>query len=571
MLWRPLPWLHSARAGCIACPRHRDIPDIRTIPWSQKKSISTHYLPIVKHIQLLESISIADRAKSRPTSEQAENQPAGEQTETQRANEVKVAGIVRSARWKKNIVFAHIHDGTTYEPLQAILPAELAAGKITNGAYVELTGNWQSSPAKGQSHELQVSSVDNVGPSDALEHPIQKASMTPQYLRTIPHMRIRTPLQTLIARARSQITKSVSEHFSTCGAVQVHPPLITSSDCEGAGEVFTVSAPKKSKDDAEHFFKEPKYLTVSSQLHLEAWSADLGDVWALSPTFRAEESDTGRHLAEFYMLEAEYRSTLDLEEVMSEVQSLVEVIASSVSDTSVGNELLKLYADRSHRPAGSEHMDLEARWEAIGPSEVEWPRITYTDAIQELVKAHNSKPSLFDYKPSWDDGLALEHERWIVDNLSQGPVFITHYPHHLKPFYMLPSSASDLSALTHRSQDSTGAISSTVACFDLLLPHGYAEAAGGSLREHRLEQLINAMRQKGLLKKATSPQESEYPGLQPGESLGNLQWYADLRRFGSSPHGGFGVGFDRLLAYLTGVGNVRDVVGFPRYWGSCRC
>ncbi len=557
MLWRPLPWLRSARAGCTAHRSRRGLLEIKTTAARiQKTTISSKAVPFISHAQLLQPDDLPEQAKSESTLE------------------VKVAGTVRSARWKKSIVFAHIHDGTTYEPLQAILPIDLATGSVTNGAYVELTGKWQPSPAKGQAHELHVTAIDNVGGSDALEHPIQKASMTPQYLRTVPHMRVRTPLQALLARARNELISSVQQHFNSQPkpAIQVHPPLITSSDCEGAGEVFTVSAPKKGKDDTEHFFKEPKYLTVSSQLHLEAWSADLGDVWALSPTFRAEESDTGRHLAEFYMLEAEFRSTLSLEDIMSQLQSLIRAIAFGLSNSSVGKDLLKLYADRTHRPEGCDHGGLRTRWTKIGPSEDDWHRITYTDAISELVKAQDAGASLFKIDPQFNDGLALEHERWIVDNIFHGmPTFVTHYPAHLKPFYMLPSNASDLSGLSVCSSDSRHPIPSIAACFDLLLPDGYAEVAGGSLREHRLEHLIHAMREKNLLKKATALHDSDYPYLHPGESLGNLQWYADLRRFGSSPHGGWGVGFDRLLAYLTGVGNVRDVVGFPRYWGSCRC
>ena len=556
MLWRPLPWLRFARAGYTARHPCRGLLENKRFGRIQKTELSSKAIPLLTHAQLLQPTDLEEQAKSKST------------------NDIKVAGTVRSARWKKSIVFAHIHDGTTYDPLQAILPIELATGNVSNGAYVELTGKWQPSPARGQSHELHVTAVDNVGLSDALEHPIQKASMTPQYLRTVPHMRVRTPIQALLARARSQLISSISQQFNSQSksVIQVHPPLITSSDCEGAGEVFTVSAPKKSKEDTENFFKEPKYLTVSSQLHLEAWSADLGDVWALSPTFRAEESDTGRHLAEFYMLEAEFRSTLSLESIMSQVQALIGAIATDLSNSTVGQDLLRLYADRSHRPEDSEHVGLQTRWTKVGSSDDAWLRVTYADAMQELVKAQGTNSLLFKNHPQYNDGLALEHERWIVENISHGmPTFVTHYPAHLKPFYMLPSTASDLSSLSKYSQDSPDAMASTVACFDLLLPHGYAEVAGGSLREHRLEHLISAMRRKGLLKKAASPEESEFPHLHPGESLGNLQWYADLRRFGSSPHGGFGLGFDRLLAYLTGVGNVRDAVGFPRYWGSCRC
>ena len=397
--------------------------------------------------------------------------------------------------------------------------------------------------------------------------------MTPQYLRTIPHMRIRTPFQALLARTRSHVITSISQHFEARSrpVIQVQPPLITSSDCEGAGEVFTVSAPRKTKNDSDHFFKEPKYLTVSSQLHLEAWSADLGDVWAVSPTFRAEESDTSRHLAEFYMLEAEYRSIDSVEDVMAQVESLIRTITSKLSDSNVGKELLAFYNDRKHRPFDAEEVSLADRWLKVGVASDGWPRITYTEAMHQVVSFHHANPGHFDHEPNWENGLALEHERWIVTNLGGNrPTFVTHYPQSQKPFYMLPSSTSETSSSTSTSQHPS-ASQATVACFDLLLPDGCAEVCGGSLREHRLEHLVDAMRTKGLLRTATGAQQSDYPYLQPGESLGNLQWYADLRRFGSSPHGGFGIGFDRLLAYLTGVPNIRDIVGFPRYWGSCQC
>ena len=222
------------------------------------------------------------------------------------------------------------------------------------------------------------------------ENPIQKAAMTTQFLRTIPHLRVRTSLQALLARARSHANSAVSQHFATRSrpVVQVQPPLITSSDCEGAGEVFTVTAPRTSKDDNNNFFKDTKYLTVSAQLHLEAWSADLGDVWALSPTFRAEESDTGRHLAEFYMLEAEYRSTNNLEDVMAQVESLIRGIASSFSSTTIGQELLTYYSDTKHRPSDVEDPKLADRWLKIDGSSEHWPRIAYADAMHEIAKYH---------------------------------------------------------------------------------------------------------------------------------------------------------------------------------------
>lgn len=409
--------------------------------------------------------------------------------------------------------------------------------------------------------------------------------MTADYLRTIPHLRMRTTFQSCILRTRSALLSIISRHFAEgfgenrLPVYQVHPPLITSSDCEGAGEVFTLTpkssqpvpaAPEGSTEkQAERlYFRDTKYLTVSSQLHLEAYAAELGDVYALSPTFRAEESDTPRHLAEFYMLEAEHRD-ITFGELLKGVNKLVSDIASGMQGHRVADELQKYYTDHKHRASDSEVVDLSDRWNRLTG---EYQIITYSDAMSELEKASEAKGGkLFARKPRWDQGLQLEHERWVVENLGNSlPVFVTHYPKLIKPFYMLPSIEENATAV-HESHQNSGNRGETVACFDLLLPMGYCEVAGGSLREHRLENLIDNMRNKGLVKKTTSSKDGDYPFLHPDESLGSLKWYADLRRFGSSPHGGYGLGFDRLLAYLTGVANVRDVVPFPRTWGRADC
>jgi asparaginyl-tRNA synthetase len=382
---------------------------------------------------------------------------------------------------------------------------------------------------------------------------------------------MRTPFQSLLVRTRSQMIQSVIKHFNEAEGgpiVQVHPPLITSSDCEGAGEVFTI-APKtsvpataetspQSPNPGELYFREPKYLTVSSQLHLEAYSAELGDVWTLSPTFRAEESDTPRHLSEFYMLEAEYRGLDTLEHLLSRAQKLIQAVALDLQQHRTGQELLDYYADPKRKGEESDAPDLRDRWARLSGT---WEVLSYSEVMAGLQEAHAASSNLFRYPPEWDKGLQLEHERWAVEHLSRGkPLFVTDYPKAIKPFYMRPSA----SQAEQRDK-------ATVACFDLLLPFGFCEVVGGSLREHGLEQLIRNMRAKGLLKKTTMQTEPLYPFLEPGESLGSLEWYADLRRFGSSPHGGFGMGFDRLLAYLTGVSNVRDVVAFPRTWGRADC
>jgi len=478
-------------------------------------------------------------------------------------SKVKIAGLVRSIRKQKRVAFAHISDGSTFQPVQAILSPDNAKD-LHNGAYVELDGLWKESPGAAQSHEMDVEKVLRVGESDVESSPIQKKSMTVDHLRMYPHLRLRLPLYSLLTRVRSQVISSVHE-FYTDEAVYVQPPIITSSDCEGAGEVFTVSpklhvTPQSGKEDKEqkHYFREQKYLTVSSQLHLEAFAAELGNVWTITSAFRAEESDTGRHLAELSLLEFEGRGITDLQELTHGVQRLIQHIVRRLLNHRASEELVSYYeSDKRHRLEDYVDPNLRTRWKAL--SEPNWLHITYADAMEALEAAAYRQPDTFKHAPTLDDGLSLEHERWIVQNLGRDrPVFVTHYPKKQKPFYMLPGPGG-----------ANGA--ETSACFDLLLPCGICEVVGGSLREHRLENLLQNMREKGLLSNHTglSEADTDYPYLRDGESLGSMSWYADLRRYGSSPHGGWGLGVERLIMYLTGVTNVRDIVTFPRTYKNC--
>lgn len=405
--------------------------------------------------------------------------------------------------------------------------------------------------------------------------PLQKKYQTSEFLRTIPHLRLRTPLNALLARFRSECLFGLAQYFrdhKNGAIVQVQPPVITSSDCEGAGEVFTISPRDQDagapKAQTELFFREPKYLTVSTQLHLEAYAAELGSVWTLSPTFRAEKSDTPRHLSEFYMLEVEINFVEKLEELMSFTEDLLRHMVDLTQST-VGDELLYLRKAAEANGETEQSLDLQSRWKDLSRKSP-WPRVSYTEAMQLLLDASSEHLVSFKYKPSWTTGLQLEHEKYLVESIGQGaPVFITDYPEAIKPFYMSPSSSTTNNLPTDPTR-------STVACFDLLLPE-VCEVVGGSLREHRLEHLIQNMREHNLLRARstpTSPTDSSgeaYPYLHPNEDLGALKWYADLRRYGSSPHGGFGLGFDRLLCFLTGVSNVRDMVPFPRYFGRADC
>ena len=373
---------------------------------------------------------------------------------------------------------------------------------------------------------------------------------------------------------RSECDFAFANFFRDRHFIRLQPPLITSSDCEGAGEVFTVSSnqstsptggsPEDPQTDNVPFFRDPKFLTVSSQLHLEAFVNEHQKVWTFSPTFRAERSDTPRHVSEFWMLEAEMQ-TESLHEVMELVEDMIRSLTLHLQGLGCIEELIRARRGSTHankmEPApGSEF--LEQRWQGLLRSS--WPRITYEDAIHRLQDAINTKQAEFQYQPSWGTGLQLEHERHLAETVGHGsPLFVTDYPSKIKPFYMLPSTMNITSEhIEHK----------TVSCFDLLLPD-MCEVVGGSLREHRTQHLTQAMRDNGLnvapetdgFHMGTSAQVS--PSLQKG----NLDWYVDLRRYGSVPHGGFGLGFDRLLGYLAGISNIKDVVPWPRYYGRCDC
>jgi asparaginyl-tRNA synthetase len=355
-------------------------------------------------------------------------------------------------------------------------------------------------------------------------------------------------------RFRSQSIAQITQFFANREFVQTHPPIITSSDCEGAGEVFTVAtgspaptAQGQDGSDDESFFRSPKYLTVSSQLHLEALAQSVGKVWTLSPTFRAEKSDTARHLSEFYMLEAEINFEEKASGIMDLIEDMLRDLTKGIYSTKTGQELLhgrRAGEGKAESQTTITSEILEIRWQGMmsGP----WPRISYSEAIEILQQSNEP----FKHKPTWGLGLQAEHERYIATAVGKGqPVFVTAYPKSIKPFYMMPSNG-----LTP--------LGETVECFDLLVPE-VCEIVGGSMREYRLPELIGAMKAHGIV-----PQDAD---LADGELLGGLRWYVDLRRWGSVPHGGFGLGFDRLLSYLSGAQNIREVVAFPRWVGRCEC
>jgi asparaginyl-tRNA synthetase len=377
----------------------------------------------------------------------------------------------------------------------------------------------------------------------------------------MPHMRPRLPFNSLLLRLRSQSIAHLTEFFANREFVQTHPPIITSSDCEGAGEVFKITTDSAdgekstslSPEDDGSFFRAPKYLTVSSQLHLEALAQSVGKVWTLSPTFRAERSDTSRHLSEFYMLEAEVSFVDELSSVMDLTEDMLRHMVTKLYNSKVGEEIIhgnRTGANATDSESVKLSAELESRWQGImnGP----WPRVTYAEAVDILQKSGQK----FKHKPVWGAGLQAEHERFIASSIGRGgPVFVTNYPREIKPFYMLPSAESPES-------------NPTVDCFDLLVPE-FCEIAGGSMREYRLPELLKSMRAHGLIKQDLQGDAIE--GALTDDALGGLKWYVDLRMWGSVPHGGFGLGFDRILGYLSGVPNIRDVVAFPRWVGRCDC
>ncbi|KAH8727118.1 mitochondrial carrier domain-containing protein [Phaeosphaeriaceae sp. PMI808] len=422
-----------------------------------------------------------------------------------------VKGYVRSVRKQKRIAFAAIGDGSTLQTVQAVLTPQLAE-ELSTGVAVIVSGKWMPSQGQGQPHELQVENIKILGDNDAATSPIQKKYQTSEYLRTVPHLRPRLPLNALILRLRSLITAQVTSYFARQDFVQCHPPIITSSDCEGAGEVFTVapealSTPNpgctNNAEPESMFFGSPKYLTVSSQLHLEALVHSVNKVWALSPTFRAEKSDTARHLSEFYMLEAELAFVDDLDVVMNVVEDMLRAVATELQSSGIGQELLEARARNEHTDFASvSHSTLAQRWQGLidGP----WPRITYNTAIQHLKDAVDQGKADFEYAPGHEDGLQTEHERYLAESVGHGgPIFVTDYPRNIKPFYMAPSTDSQLEGQT----------GSTVACFDLLVPE-LCELVGGSMREHRLPKLLKAMEDHGLGHMAETGSEASDKSLQ---------------------------------------------------------
>ncbi|KAG0706893.1 hypothetical protein DFH29DRAFT_898861, partial [Suillus ampliporus] len=436
---------------------------------------------------------------------------------------VQLNGWIKSVRRQKNVTFAVINDGSCASGLQAVLKSDTTPHNLTNGASVRICGNLVQSLGRRQSYELQVEAVDVLGECNPEAYPIQKQALPVEFLRDNAHLRARTDINASMLRLRDSVLRTLRTYFEAQDFHYVHTPILTSSDCEGGGETFRVSPasssppPGQPPDPSVHaeFFSQPAYLTVSSQLHLEALAASLSRVYTLSPCFRAERSQTNRHLAEFWMLEAEWA-------FINHVGDVCHVVEESLK-----NVLVQCRTENPLLWKDGDEAKLKSLEDSSRPGHA-WTRMTYTDAVKELERYHACSRIGFEFEPAWGRALQSEHERWLSERLVGGPVFVTDYPTSLKPFYMRANDGGE-----------------TVACFDLLVPF-IGELVGGSLREERFSHLVEAIQRHGL-------KEEEY------------RWYLDLRKYGSAPHGGYGLGFERLISWMSGIENVRECIAMPRW------
>lgn len=450
-------------------------------------------------------------------------------TQTKLIGEViPVFGWIRTVRNQKNFSFIEINDGSCLSSLQLIFNEshdkyEELLPQLTTGASLFVKGKLVESPGGKQNVELHVSEITLLGSCPADVYPLQKKRHSFEFLRTIAHLRPRTNTQSAVARVRSRLSFATHEFFQHCGFNYVQTPIITSSDCEGAGEMFQVTTlplantPKDKQgkiDYSQDFFAKPAFLTVSGQLNGEAYACGLSDIYTFGPTFRAENSNTSRHLAEFWMIEPEM-AFADLEDDMNLAEDYVKFLVTSILKDC--KEDLKFFDEWIEK-------GLIERLENV--IKEPFAKISYTEAI-EILKKSGKK---FEFPYHFGADLQSEHERYLAEEYCKKPVFLYNYPRSLKAFYM---------------RDNEDGI--TVAAMDLLVPK-IGELIGGSQREDRIEILEKKMKEKNL-------------------DLDTYSWYLDLRRYGSVPHAGFGLGFERLVQFCTGIENIRDAIAFPRYPG----
>jgi asparaginyl-tRNA synthetase len=446
------------------------------------------------------------------------------------SQDICVRGWVRTKRDLKNLIFIDVNDGSCFNNIQCTfdresgLSAEIESelNRVSTGASVEIKGKLIPSPASGQAVEVSAGEIKVIGEAPVDTYPLQKKRHSFEFLREIAHLRARTNTFGAVARIRNKLAFGIHEFFQQNGFHYVHTPIITTSDAEGAGSMFqvttldmdTLAKSGKPVDYSKDFFGKPSYMTVSGQLEAETYATALSRVYTFGPTFRAENSNTTRHLAEFWMIEPEM-AFAHLEDNMELAEDFLKFLFTKVLKESA--EDLNFF--ESHVQKG-----IIENLESLVKSK--FAHLTYTDALKELEKNKEA----FEFKPFWGCDLQSEHEKFLSEKLIGGPVIVTDYPKEIKAFYM--------------KQNDDG---KTVRAMDVLVPR-LGEIIGGSEREERLDVLENRIKEMGMNPK-------------------DYWWYLDLRRFGTVPHSGFGLGFERLILYVTGMTNIRDVIPYPRAVG----
>ncbi len=438
---------------------------------------------------------------------------------------VTIQGWVRTKRELKGFAFVEVNDGSSLSGLQAVLDRDLAdyesiLKQLATGASVEIKGSLVESPGKGQNIEMKADSVTVYGTADPQTYPLQKKRHSFEFLRTISHLRSRTNTLGAVFRVRNACATAIHQFFQEKGFLWIHSPIITASDCEGAGELFTVTnldlnnLPKNDQGEVDYsqdFFGKPAYLTVSGQLQAEVMAMAFQNVYTFGPTFRAENSNTSRHLSEFWMVEPEM-AFCDLEGDQNLAEEFLKHIFKYVLEHCPDDmEFFNKWVDKS----------ILATADNIISNQFE--RVTYTEAVALLEKAQKK----FEFRVEWGIDLQSEHERYLAEDLFKKPVIVTHYPKDIKAFYMRLDEGEK-----------------TVSAMDVLAP-GIGEIIGGSQREERLDVLERRIQEMNI-------------------EADDIWWYLDLRRYGTVPHAGFGLGFERLVQFMTGMTNIRDVIPFPR-------
>ncbi len=438
-------------------------------------------------------------------------------------------GWVRTKREGKGIAFLELNDGSSLQGLQIVLPQtidgyETLIKQITTGASIEVSGTLVESMGKGQRVEMQANAIAVFGTADPETYPLQKKRHSIEFLRTIAHLRPRTNMFGAVFRVRNACAFAIHKFFQERGFLWVHTPIVTASDCEGAGEMFgvtmfdlnKVATSGKPVDFSQDFFGKPAFLTVSGQLEAEIMATAFSNVYTFGPTFRAENSNTSRHLAEFWMIEPEV-AFCDLEGDADLAEDFLKYIFNYVLEACP--EDMEFFQERvNNQVMANARKIVDEKFE----------RITYSEAIAILEKSSKT----FEFPVSWGLDLQSEHERFLAEEHFQKPVIVMDYPLGIKAFYM-------------RVNDESASDRQTVRAMDILAP-GVGEIIGGSQREERLDVLEARIRSVGL-----NPED--------------YWWYLDLRRYGTVPHAGFGLGFERLVQFITGMGNIRDVIPFPRF------